>query len=160
MTVLSLKAQWHASFIVILYATISPPSTLSRSNYCTWNTICQHVTPRCLSHRDCGINVALPTYFNSDKFVSCQSHLWALAVQFVQARLFHRIRGGWSTNYIPVIFLWHNIIAVKISFLLCSFLHRTWSAKSGLIHIIFLIPPMNTWLWMLLDVNRNLACMG
>lgn len=28
-----------------------------------------------LSHIDCGINVALPTHFNSDKCVSCQSDL-------------------------------------------------------------------------------------
>lgn len=47
--------------------------------------------PPCLSRRDCGINVALPTHFNSDRFVSCQSDLLVLAVRFGPQR-------GWAIS--------------------------------------------------------------
>lgn len=68
------------------YDLTSEHSELQQLLYMKHNMAACH--PPCLSCRDCGTNVALPTHFNRDKFVSCHSDLKVLAVQaiFIEQR--------------------------------------------------------------------------
>jgi len=50
--------------------------------------------PSCLSHRNCWVNVTMPTHFDRDKFISCHSAVWVLGGHFVSQRLFQCTRGG------------------------------------------------------------------
>lgn len=83
----------------VRYDLTSEHSELQQLQYMKHNMPACH--PPCLSRRGCGINVALPTHFNSDEFVSCQSDLWVLAVQFVPQRFDWWNRGGWNANFMP-----------------------------------------------------------
>lgn len=129
------------------YNFTSENSVLQQQLYMKHNMRERH--PPSLTRRHCWINGALPTHFNTNTSVYCQSDLWVLAGHVgCKAWLFLRTRGGWNTNFVPYYF----ILTLYIFYcVLLFFIHRTWSATSGLIHIIFFIMPMYTWLWMMLD---------
>lgn len=107
----------------VCYDVTSEHFELQQLLYMKHNMPARH--PLGLSCSECWINVALPTHFNSDKFVSCQSDLWALGVQFVLQRLdyYGGPEEGRVLTLYPIISLWLSIIVVKSSFSIVFFLH-------------------------------------
>lgn len=98
------RPKWHAPFIVIRRATISPRSTLSRGNYCTWNTIWQRVTLLPARHSEtAGLMRLCPLALMGINLYPARSALPLRAgtVCTTKAVTISVDQRRWTTNFVP-----------------------------------------------------------